>query len=193
MEDNIEIKKKEEQPKSPRFDRSDLLSILAVIVSLSALGVSVYEAGILREQSALMQEQQKAAVWPYMEVVGSYSYNERVEVKYAFKNKGVGPAKIAVYKMSINGEEFSNYEEISAFFKKLLPGAKDLSVVAGGLGGVVAADEKVEVFYLNVDGYPGAYDIIRDLDIKYEFCYCSIYDDCWYLNSNIDEPETGCK
>jgi len=31
MEQNIEINKKEEQPKSPRFDRSDLLSILAVV------------------------------------------------------------------------------------------------------------------------------------------------------------------
>ena len=192
MEENEMPENKSSKHQPPRFDRSDLLSILAVVVSLSALGVSIYEARILREQSALMQQQQKASVWPYIEVMGSYNYNERVEVRYAFKNKGVGPARIKSFSMSIDGKEFPTYLELKEYFTKVLPGSHDLSVFYGGLGGVIAADEKEEVFYLSAENFPEAQDIISQLKFKYEICYCSIYDDCWHLDSDTEKPIAGC-
>mgnify|MGYP001803509737 CR=1 FL=1 len=59
---------------SNRGNTNTWLSILAVLVSFGAFGVSIYEAGIMREQQKimyqeqqLMLEQQKASVWPYLE------------------------------------------------------------------------------------------------------------------------------
>ena len=184
--------KKKKKPK-PQFDRSDILSILAVVASLIALGVSIYEARLLRQQSLLMQEQQKAAVWPYLEMIGNYFYDEKAEVTYSFKNKGVGPAKIESFKVSVNGNTFSDYNELSGFFKKLMPGAREMSVSYGALGGVIAADEEIEVFHLIVGKDRSAYEVVRQLDFKYEICYCSIYGECWFLDSNADGPvDSNC-
>ena len=127
--------------KTSRFDRSDLLSILAVIVSLSALGVSVYEAGILREQSALMQEQQKAAVWPYMDTNANHLYSKETMIEFSFTNKGVGPAKIKSFDLLINGQTFSDSDEISAYFSKLIPNSESLIVSYSSMGGVVAINQ----------------------------------------------------
>ncbi|MEO1263126.1 MAG: hypothetical protein AAFZ15_30230 [Bacteroidota bacterium] len=120
----MEEKKINEKLSSPkpltRFDRSDWLSILAVVVSSIALAVSIYETGILKEQSSMMQAQQKASVWPYLEMVGSYIYDEKVTVSFAFENKGVGPARIESFKILIDGEEYADYAALYKFFKKSL-------------------------------------------------------------------------
>lgn len=95
--------------------------------------------------------------------------------------------------MTIDGQTFTNYDDLSDFFKDKLPESKDLSVSLSTLGGVLAADEQIEVFHMNFENYPGAPDIIREMEINYEICYCSIYNDCWYLGSGMESPATGCQ
>lgn len=186
-----EIENKKEN--KPRFDRSDLLSILAVIVSLSALGVSVYETSILSKQSELMREQQKASVWPYLEMNGDYYFGEKTKVNFSFENKGVGPAKIESFEILINGEKLSGYDEINSYIKKLIPNADQTNVSLRTINGVLAANESVQVFDLESDGSKEVYQIIRDLNFQYKICYCSIYDDCWFLDSDADGLTKGCK
>ena len=175
------------------FDRSDLLSILAIVLSAIALCVSVYETGILKEQSTMMQVQQKASVWPYLEIVGSYQYNDRIDISFAFKNKGVGPAQIRKFQLTIDDKVFTDYDDLGAYFRKKLPGTNDLSISLSSLGGVLATDEQIQVFHLNMENYPDAIEIVRSLEFNYEICYCSIYNDCWYLNNELEQPVAGCQ
>lgn len=64
---------------SPRPERSRRLSpdmiaaLSAVVIGVCALGVSLYQASIMREQSRLMREQQRASVWPNVAVENSYT------------------------------------------------------------------------------------------------------------------------
>lgn len=41
------------------IDRSDIIAIIALVLSVGAFGVSVYEARILRNQFELMQDEKK--------------------------------------------------------------------------------------------------------------------------------------
>ena len=50
----------------PKFSRADVTSFIALMVSLGALFVSIYEANIMREQQMIMQSQQKTSVFPYL-------------------------------------------------------------------------------------------------------------------------------
>ena len=56
------------------LDRSDIIALIAVVMSLAAVFVSIYEARLLKDQQKLMHEQQKAAVWPYVKKSINYSY-----------------------------------------------------------------------------------------------------------------------
>ena len=69
------MKIKKEEMKTKRFDRSDLMSIIAVLISLGALGVSLFEANIMRDQQQIMQEQKRASVWPYLDAASQFSYD----------------------------------------------------------------------------------------------------------------------
>ena len=59
------------QPNEPRqllpiFSRAEVTSFIALVVSLGALCVSIYEANIMSEQQMIMQSQQKTSVFPYL-------------------------------------------------------------------------------------------------------------------------------
>lgn len=53
---------------SRRVDRSLLISLVAVAISLIGTLVSVYEARVLRDQQDLQVEQKSASAWPFVAV-----------------------------------------------------------------------------------------------------------------------------
>lgn len=192
MEEQSAAPEKIDQPQKNRFNRSDLLSILAVFVSLSALGVSIYEAGILRKQSAMMQEQQKASVWPYLHLNTQYLYDQGSEIIFEYKNKGVGPAKINSFQLSINGTVFKDYSALLNFFNQSLAGATNIDISYGPLNSILSADESAKVFSIHVAGDAKNYEQLKQMDFKFEVCYCSIYDDCWFVDSTLEAPVKNC-
>lgn len=61
-----------------------ITAITAVIIGVGAIGVSLYETTLVRQQL-------KGSVWPYLE--GGFSYNQE-GFRYFLVNSGVGPARI---------------------------------------------------------------------------------------------------
>lgn len=66
---------------------------LAMIISLSAMFISLYEASI-------MKSQQSAMVWPYLDLSQQYN-NEGFAIEVS--NKGTGPAIITSVQVDYNG------------------------------------------------------------------------------------------
>ena len=177
----------------PKFDRSDLMALLAVLISLGAFGVSVYETRILKEQAVLMQDQQKVSVWPYVEEGANFSYTiNGIEMSYAIVNKGVGPARISHSSILINGDPIKNYQDVIEAYKKFLPPETEFSISFGDLSGVLSPNE--ELIFLEIAGprFPDDIQKLNEAKLTFEVCYCSIYDDCWTITEVKEEPSEGC-
>lgn len=71
-----------------RLDRSDKISIFAIVLSFMAVSVSLYEANILRDQQEIMQDQQKASVWPYVQAQLFFEYSDKLWIRIDVENKG---------------------------------------------------------------------------------------------------------
>jgi len=185
-----------------RNNTNTWLSILAVVVSFGAFGVSIYEAGIMRDQQEimyqeqqLMLEQQKASVWPYLESDISYMYKpEKSALIYKLKNKGVGPAKINHYDLSTKGTALTDYNQIFEVINAMLPANFDgnINLIFRPSKGILSPEEEITWLSIELPRFEGDTDMIRNLGLAFEFCYCSIYNDCWTLSSANEEPEEGC-
>lgn len=67
-----------------RLSPDMIAALSAVLIGVCALGVSLYQAAIMREQSQMMREQQRASVWPNVAAENSYS-------GYAFGSDSLTP------------------------------------------------------------------------------------------------------
>lgn len=176
------------------FDRSDFISLLAVIISVGAFAVSLYEAHILKEQQELMQIQQKAAVWPYLEHEIIYSYDTtEAAVRFAIGNKGVGPARIDTAVLYLQEQPIRDYTDISDIIRQFFPPGADFSVGYASPTGVLSADESYQILQISSPRFTDDTEYYRKIQLGFQLCYCSIYNDCWTLTQDSGEPEEGCR
>ena len=145
-----------------------LVACAAVLVGLCALGVSIYEANIFRQQ-------QKASVWPYLEL----SYSNLEYFSYEIQNKGVGPAIVKWAVLKIDGKPVKNWREFCA--KLPMPNGAKTSFVSSYLyKRVLSAGEKISLIAFHEPN--AARHILSHADkISVEICYGSIFDEHWIL------------
>lgn len=179
-EDNVQ----EEKPKkrSLALSRSDFTSLIALIISLGVLVVSLYETKIMRDQQMLMQQQQEAAVYPYLELVKTvsivdsvYTFNVRVT------NHGNGLAIITSQatiianekiESQIRNETLEEYEVSRQLSNNLTnnvlsPGNTESIFSFAGLSH--SDSEKINALY-------------NDFDV--DLCYRSIYKNYWQVSTS---------
>lgn len=179
--------------KRKKFNNASVLSMFAMAVSIIALLVSFYEAKLLNKQYDLMSSQQKASVWPHLITNLSTIGTDQMVVSYSLENKGIGPAKISKSELKINDQVMINYDDIIRQFKAVIPvdinpelGIKLIDDV------VVSAGEKVVMLECTLPRFKDDRKILHNLNINYNICYCSIYDDCWQVKDSDAKPIEGC-
>lgn len=162
------------------FDR--LAAIFAIGVSFAAMAISLLEVSSIRAQ-------QKAEVWPYIEIDQSYT-SEGYELRLT--NKGVGPALMSDVVLLAGGAPVS---DLDAFIADTVGEADafsyDIYFRTDPSGGVVAPGETYTLF-----GVPWT-DATRrfienasdEIDIK--TCFCSIYEECWTATFRSRRPEVA--
>lgn len=171
-----------------RFGNGGILSIIAIVISLSALGVSVFEVTSLKDQ-------QKASVWPYLEVSSSYS-GEGFEVTVT--NKGIGPALLGDVVLTHEGENITSTDELDALIVESIGAERAFSYdtyrARNASNSVLAPGEEVVLF-----GVPWTTDTRAFIEVVGQSttangCYCSVYDDCWTVGGgNLPEPTRECR
>ena len=171
-----------------RLDRSDKLAVLAVLLSFLAVTVSFYEANVLKEQQEIMQAQQKASVWPYVQAQLSFEYSDKLWVRIYVENKGVGPALIRSSDFYMNGNTQGSYTEIYDALASYFPDSADMGLSLNGLeGAVLSPGEKVNVIEIQCNHFLEGGKVLRSLALEQKLCYCSIYDECWAISSNSSD------
>lgn len=158
-----------------------MVAYAAMFVSLCTLLVYFYQARI-------MQSQQHASVWPYVEWIRSF--NEEEGFYLSVSNKGVGPAIVKQELILLDGEELDGAETL---LEKVL-GDTVFSYSYSTINRrVMAPGEQIKRFWIHDAWAAEAFDsLIRQHDFRYEICYCSIYGDCW-RTSGITVEEDGCQ
>jgi len=184
------------------------IAILALVLSFGAFAISIYEANIMRNQQEIMYEeqklmasQQKGAVWPYLVPSGFVNINDSTIVYgQTIKNKGVGPAKMENVAVSVNGftplEYLPLLDSLNSYFgflENIQGGDALIHVTFKEFSGVLSPEEEIKWLEINIPRSKGNIQKIANLDIQYDFCYCSIYDDCWRVKKGEDEPLEGCE
>lgn len=148
-----------------------IIAISAVVISASALYISIQEVRIMREQ-------QKATMFPYLTLTKFYN-SEGYGIR--LKNSGNGLAKINSYKIHNDSIYFKNWLDVQ---QKLAPDVKvDYSVIntVGNIRDeIVTQNEEVNIIFLKWT------EETRKLEkhlfsLKVELCYASLLDDHWIL------------
>ena len=186
-----------------KFDRSDLVAIIALLISFVSLWLGVYEARIMKEEQKLMQSQQKASVWPYLQKSIVYSFEEdMISVTVSLENKGVGPALIQGIEIR---DEYTqqplenNFQVITKFINtnagdSTFLDRMGMSMTTSGED-VLSPGEVKQIFQLKgkrfLNDNERIFEIFR---LGFSLCYASIYNDSWVIGFDKSTPEasSGC-
>ena len=152
-----------------------LVGVSAVVIGVCALGVSLYE-------TSLMREEQRAAVIPMVELSRSFFQengeddSESLRLKLSLENVGIGPARIQDFRVTVDGEPQPTWR---ATINMLLGEDVTAPYVQSTINGrTIPVDRRVDMFDLRDSGV--ARRMLAEFErLDFSACYCSVFDDCW--------------
>lgn len=153
-----------------------MIGLSAVVLSVCGLFVSIYETSLVRQE-------QRASVWPRVEVGSSFS-DDRVRIHV--RNTGVGPARVRAAAVIHAGDTLGDWTD-------MLRGVADEEIELRGRtyslinGRVLPPEPEREVIFEieedEVVAPDGLLDSLQrsvlDGSVDVTVCYCSVYDECW--------------
>ena len=182
----------EEQNRKTKLHPEMLVGVSAVIIGVCALGVSLYE-------TSLMREEQRAAVIPLLELGRSYYLTEADKptdnwrlVLHA-ENVGIGPARVLDFRVMVDGEPKPTW---SAAMQTLLGRDEAVSYGQSTINGrTIPPERTVRMFDLNDTALTR--ELIAEFErLDFEACYCSVFDECWttrYSTFGAASPVAACE
>src|SRR5699024_1197021 len=161
-------------------DPQTMIGLPAALLSVCGLFISFYEASIMREN-------QRASVWPHVQVVPSIDRDGTSKsIEIFTENAGVGPAKIEAAKLSYNGNIISSW---SSLMEKMGGNMADINPTISAINGRVLPvnSNRESLFYLEADSTEkNEQELILKLsqkildgEINVSVCYCSVFEKCW--------------
>jgi hypothetical protein len=163
----------------------NLLSLAGVFTGGAALYLTLIQAEAVRQQTA-------AAAWPYIQFsIADTDDGETARFALDFRNVGVGPAKMRAARVQLDDQPVMSWVEAT---QRLSDESLKLGVHYGRSSisrRVLAPGEFITAFEtthrpLVLSLQQAAYG----QRVTLEYCYCSIFDECWLVNtaSNDGEP-----
>ena len=163
-----------DSPNSP-FNPEMLVGVSAVIIGLCALGVSLYE-------TSLMREEQRAAVMPLLELSRSYNLQrddssaEKSRLSFHAENVGIGPARIENFRVTVDGVPQPTWD---AALRMLTGQESPVSYGQSTVNGRTIPPDRI-VTMMNLNDTELTERILAESHrLDFKACYCSIFDECW--------------
>ncbi len=158
-----------------------------VIIGLIAISINLITVFVYIYQTNLMQKQQHASVWPYVEWKTVYNQNDGFVLMVS--NNGIGPALISKTAIRLNGESQPNLDSL---FVKLL-GTTEFPHLSNSLQKrVLPANSSLNLIETEDPKWSELLFIAcLDNNLEIEICYESIYKDQWISLGN-EVIETNC-
>ena len=162
-----------------KMDHGVTVGIIAIVINLITVSVYIYQANI-------MEKQQYAAAWPYLEWL--LICNQEEGLKLEVKNNGVGPAIINNTTVQLNGQSLNldsllNYIAGTNNFPRLTSVIKNRVLPANG---------SIRPFQIkNIAWAERMYYELVAQKFEYKICYESIYGQQW-VSSGTTVEEKNC-
>jgi hypothetical protein len=143
-----------------------LVGLSAMLIGICALGVSIFEVRIMREE-------QRANAWPRVEAF----VNTGSDYVMRLTNKGFGPAMLRGVIVTVDGQPIKDWHGLTlAVFGDSVDFTQSKITDT-----VLAPQDNLEIFK-PADGDSIAAKLSDASGrIGIEICYCSVYEDCWWL------------
>jgi hypothetical protein len=173
-----------------------MTAIAALVISVCSIGIALYNARI---ESRML----KANSYPYLIAGVSDATTEGADrFSVEFLNNGVGPADERSLTIRLGNHYVTSVEDLVR--TAMGPGRQD--GVAGLLAAqlhdnqpsrFVAAKDHALVFRIDKTAANAAdwrtFDqAIDDKGLNIEFCYCSVFEECWSVHGNLRKSVKAC-
>jgi hypothetical protein len=143
------------------------VAVAALIVSVSAVAVGIYEA-------ALQRRHDRAEVWPHVEITTFVMPNGAA---LAVENTGIGPAIIKSMTVTVDGRPTRNWNDVLRALLGHDPGPFSNSTIAER---ALRPGDKVTVLGLPHEDLPA--DFWKSISrVSISICYASVFDEYWLV------------
>jgi len=178
------------------IDKSLWISIIALLISLGTMAISIIETNIMKNQQTIMMDQKFASVWPYMQRNQWTNYGEeKGSFQFGIENKGVGPGLIQDVTYLYNGDTVETW----SFHDSLASQNPEVKFTTRSNQNidnmVISPGQLVHLVKVEMKSTDTSQVLLNDLQSSFrvEFCYCSIYGECWQYKNNEVTKSDLCK
>lgn len=162
------------------------IALAALIVSVSAVAVGMYEA-------ALQRRHDRAEVWPHLELTTFTTTNGAT---LSVSNTGIGPALIKSVVITVDGKRVRHWDEaLTALLGHAPTEAFSHSTIAESA--LRPGDKVLMIGLPNADMPANFWTAVRRVAVT--VCYSSVFDEYWVMrDAGIGgrtrwEPASGCE
>ena len=147
------------------------IALAALIVSLSAVAVGLYEASLQRAHD-------RAEVWPHVEIS---TFTTPRGASLSLENTGLGPAIVNSVVVSVDRKPLHNWNEVLRMLLGREPGPFNNRTV---IDHALRAGDKVELIGLTQQDIPPSFwkSIAR---VSMKVCYRSAFGEHWLLSDDL--------
>lgn len=168
-------------PINIKIDRSDIISLMALLMSMGAVFVAIKQTSILREQQKIMASQQEGSVWPHLDVNASVN-KDSVSATFTMKvhNNGIGPAILTNFKFN---EAYVDPLDFKGLYEILEKSDVNIKAILEARfthpnGKTIPSRGDVSVISLTIDdpekNYDKLFQVLDELSSP-KYCYESVY------------------
>jgi hypothetical protein len=158
------------------------IGLIAIVINVITVSVYMYQANI-------MQKQQHASAWPYLEWL--LIFNEESGLRLEVKNNGVGPAIVKHVDVRLKGETL----KIDSLFTELIGTDYFPHLTSLIENRVLPAGGSIKPFHIsNLEWAVKVHQALQEQKFELRICYESIYGDQWVSSgTRVEEKACGSK
>lgn len=162
------------------------------LITIPTFVISIALAYATFVQADATRKIQQSETWPYVSYGTSNESPEGGDnrISFTLTNGGAGPAKLKAMEFRYNGNPMSSPREFLTSCCGYAPG-KSIRYSTGSIDGVLRPGESID--FIRLIKNPANAEMWNRLQderwkVKVRSCYCSIFDDCWVMESGSLDP-----
>jgi hypothetical protein len=155
----------------------------ALVVSVISLWVAIATEKANQKMVDANYRMVAAASWPFLQIDSGNDDNGKHRITLELQNAGIGPAKIQSFEVLWRGKA---YASSAALLRDCCARAGQTHFETGTLpvqGVVLRPGDQRQFFRYDLKPDDAdtwkAFDRVRQHELAYRACYCSVFDECW--------------